>query len=106
MINSNILTRKIDAYMSDRAIKYLKDHIEFLVQSKNIKSEKDDSVFHIHVFIEDLQKREISYPASERVSVYLEFRKRYLINVSDHSEFNTLQIKELDVLFEYFNSGI
>lgn len=100
-----ILKRKVDIRYAYKAIQYLLQHIDQLVDSKNIKSQKDDAVYHIYVFIEHLKNLEVSYPECEQIAMYLEFRKRFLISQGLHTESNISQIKELDVLFEYFNSN-
>jgi len=108
------LTRKIEPQKANSAIIYLKQHIEYLADLENLngsrrarfaKGELDHAVFQINLFISDLEKLEVTYPASSQIAMYLEFRKRFLISLCVHSESNISQIKELDFLFEYFNSN-
>lgn len=109
-----ILKRKIEPQKANAAVIYLKQHIEYLADLENlsasrrarfVKGELDDVVFELNVFISDLEKLEVTYPASSIIAMYLEFRKRFLISQCVHSESNISQIKELDGLFEYFNSN-
>jgi len=110
-----ILMRKIDSSNASRAIHYLREHINYLadrdgVHDKNkraryLAGEFDDSVFCINTFIESLEKCEVTYPAASQIAMYLEFRKRNLISLGLHTESVISQIKELDFLFDYFNSN-
>lgn len=107
------LTRKIDSKKADLAIKHLRDHIEYLADLENVPASKrkrylvgefDDAVFSINVFIDELQKGEVTYPQSSQIAMYLEFRKRYLHFCEQTQEVRD-SIHQLDDLFDYFNSN-
>lgn len=107
------VTRIIDKDKADLAITYLRDHIEYLADLENVPASKrkrylvgefDGAVFSINVFIEHLQKYEVTYPQSSQIAMYLEFRKRCL-HLCEHTQEVRDSIHQLDDLFDYFNSN-